>query len=58
MKTVDAIRLYQDFLAHRMDAPTEVITGAVLQAQEGCPEGYVCILENYLGRLRVQTTKK
>lgn len=55
---VDALGLYQDFLAHRITVPEEVKLEANRQANEGTPSGWITVLEEYQGRLRTQTFKK
>lgn len=58
MADVDALALYQEMVRHKMDVPGEVRTAAIAQANEGTPEGHVTVVEEYLGRLRVQTIRK
>lgn len=58
MSTVDAIGLYQEFVHSREEVPEEVRLEAMRQANEGVPEGFVTLLEEYQGRVRAVTIKK
>ncbi len=58
MVSVDALALWADLLRHRLPVPEEVKIGAMVQANEGTPDGNVAYVEEYQGRLRVQVVGK
>lgn len=58
MAAVDAVLLYQDMVRHNTRVPEEVKVEALRQVNEDTPPGYVKVLEEYNGRLRVISFKK
>lgn len=56
--TLDALGLYQDFVARRLPVPEEVRMEAVRQINEHIADGFIAFPEEYQGRLRVVVTKK
>lgn len=58
MSSVDAVALYQDFVRRNTPVPEEVKIEANRQVNENTPPGYVKLLEEYNGRLRVISFKK
>jgi hypothetical protein len=58
MSAVDALALYQEMLEMKVEIPEEVRTAASIQANEGVPDGWVVVLEEYQGRVRVVAGRK